>query len=329
MPLPDLCLLPHEAGDLAPGELLCAPAIARVKLGDGRHYLGRRSNSRVHQAELLVRREASSLAPLMRFWADNCKIEQINEELKQGAFRRLLLFDADVRLMRSTDKWHYSLEMFGRGNWSNWRNFSNHRSVFQWQEISTETSALWWAALEDDEVERRLKTMLNDEDSGFSFAHRWLGLREADKQKLVILNSREEMRFLSKLLCAASGKNLLLSTETGWIWFVSLHPLVFETATFVAPITRGWIATKSGRTDFSLNQKKLLDIISANFELRINRELAIKCIKGHMSKKAGMHFMVPVRAPSAHELLEFQLLLRDFLRDKVTPAELAGLMNDS
>ncbi len=47
-------------------------------------------------------------------------------------------------------------------------------------------------------------------------------------------------------------------------------------------------------------------------------------------RKFSIHIghWIPLPLPTAHQILEAQLQLREFLRDKVTPAELAELMGE-
>ena len=75
---------------------------------------------------------------------------------------------------------------------------------------------------------------------------------------------------------------------------------------------------------------RLAELIFVHFGVSCDDEFIKSQIAthGYGTRRAQTHYIVPVPTPTAHEQLEANLHLRDWLRDKVSPAELTELMDN-
>ena len=135
MPLPDFCLLPHEVGDLAPDEPLCAPADERVSIWKWfkrEVYLTRRVKRRGGQMMFVAREESNPQSPLLRFeLLSERELASPKLAVKSQRFTRRLPFDAQGNLNASSydEKPSLLLQHYGSVYWC----FRSESKMFYWK----------------------------------------------------------------------------------------------------------------------------------------------------------------------------------------------------
>lgn len=332
MSLPDLCLLPHEMGDLAPDEPLCAPAIARVKIGRWwcrESYLLRPVRTTTFPTEWIARRESSPTAPLLRlFWPPSAELEEILISLKQGKFMRVLYFDEQIRLMTSLDVWHYAL-CIGHDGVAVWSARNGESAAFGWLKPNSKLSTLWRAETTDSDIEHYLRQMLKDNDSDCAFALNWLQLSETEKDTLLVQVAHGNLEECRQLLWASLWIDSIWLSSQRWRWNIDIGwGSDYEAPTSDPRVmaSRSDIENEIQGIELSPRLLRLLEIILAHFKLSHNRQTQSKTLVCNIRNLDNSCWNVPVPTPTAHEILEARLRLRDFLRDKLSPAELNELM---
>ena len=193
MALPDLCLLPHEAGDLAPDEPLCAPATHRItsKKHPQHIYLVRWIAVEVapdRKYIWMARRESVANAPLLRDERGTSDLKMLCSHLMRGKFERRLFFDSQLHLA-STRDWQFSF-CLGEVGSTSWAFPVNHQFCpnqapfnnghFRWPHLPEDKplSRSWRTDTSDAQLEKEVAAILRDADSDGSFTFRWLQLSD-------------------------------------------------------------------------------------------------------------------------------------------------------
>lgn len=181
-PLPELCLSPHEVGDLAFDEPLCAPATSRVH---ARHWLATSFYNarwiRLASGKFdLVARHETPDAPLMRFAfgrMDNAppRKPDLAEMIGRGDYMRCLFFGADQKLIETRGNWAGELILSPDGR-SCWCAPGGEIAPFRWHDLkpNRELPRWWRASATDAQIEAAVRTMLRDETSDCAFSWTWL-----------------------------------------------------------------------------------------------------------------------------------------------------------
>ena len=89
---------------------------------------------------------------------------------------------------------------------------------------------------------------------------------------------------------------------------------------------RGTVATEDSSFVLHPRLQRLAELIFAHFGVSCDDEFVKSQTATHSERRAQTRYTIVVPIATAHERLEAQLQLRDFLRDKVSPVELAELM---
>lgn len=328
MSLPDLCLLPHEAGDLAPDEPLCAPATARFFLKGG--YLMRPYISTEGEKKMAVRKEAEG-APLLKFWSE-LSAATFESEMKQYQFHRTLYFDADCRLLSSRTPWQFCLAT-GGSDGMNWMLPNGEFAHFFWQSTRNPLQVFQehWDSLKSDAwIEREILEQLNDPDSDCSFAWSWVQLSPQERHIALFEIDNEALEKCRGLLRAALWSDSELKINGFLRWRIRL---LHDNSLLVKPrihemLNRSCMEDQFALYHLSSRQSRLLQLIIENFGLHHANKFRQRYFSSVMSlhRDSKENWEVDVYAPTMHQILEARLNLRDFLRDKVSPAELAELM---
>ena len=335
--LPELCLAPHEVGDLAPGEPLCAPADARIRVETGArrgNYLIRRLQGNNGWIPVAIRREAPT-SPLIYVHQDERLPDlEIAKKIRQGKIDRLLYFNSDYRLATSRHAWSFWMGIYddekGAANWQlrqggivNLR----HRN-----EGSPGRFSLYWKFdTPDEEIERDISRMLSDENSHFSFANRWESLGYREKQRSLTQFARGDMNELKSRLSALIWSFDECDPDVEWRWTLRLgmrREHESDSNYLDEIVCESKLASKSGKYQLSAFQCELLKATLSHLFPRRNAELEDllkfhNIWQGH-GRLSPLPFVIPVA--TAHERLEARLQLREFLRAQVSPAEFGELM---
>ena len=344
MLLPDLCLSPHEVGDLASGELLCAPADERVRVESGPRagdYLVRFLNTH-YGGKIQVARRELPLSPLLYVINHEFSGDDSARKIEGQLFNRLLYFDGDIRLNTAFNNWVYSLVMFAgdRGDveWNfrpraplsgiNLRRFDEKTRTTRWL-----CPVNWTSNTPDEQIERDLNQMLRDKDSYFALAHDWNFSSEGEQARRLARLANGDW---DELMCCL--RNLVLSfdeLDASAQWTLSSRvpkPGNDENeADFSAQMLRETHLT-GGDQHHGLTgvQAQLFEAIARYFHPAWNLELNDLLVRHEIrtGQEINFPFKVTVPAASAHPRLEARLQLRDFLRDKIGAPELAALMGE-
>ena len=340
MVLPDLCLLPHEAGDLAPGEPLCAPATHRLasKSLPGLIYLVRSLwvGAGADQSAIWVaRREFESSAPLLRVEKSYraSELRQLYADLSRGDFERRLFFESDFGLCAGR-QWHLCLALTRYGD-SAWifpgRDSLAEQGRFRWPHLvkGENLSPQWRAHKNDGQIEREVTAMLGDADSDASFALRWLQMSAREREQTVFSTATETLGASERVLQWVLQVEGIWEQETVWTWFIDLNPWLGSLDYVGAVARESELQGDFEAAPLSARQSRLLELVVEYFDPQINEALREKTVVQQTLTANGYNWKVPVSAPTAHERLEAHLQLRAWLRGKVSPVELAELMGES
>ena len=343
--LPDLCLKPHEISDLPAGEPLCAPAEQRVRVESGAYagdYLLRFIATQLSIKPLVARRETPG-APLLYVHQNATLGTGAARHIEMGMFNRLLYFDARHRLARAPDDWTYNLAMFrgerGDVHWScrygdplsevNLRCFDETTQTTRWR-----CPLNWKFDTPDEQIECDIQRMSRDETSYFALACGW-NFSSEDQQGRRLLKFAngdwdELMRRLRDLILSFNDRDP--NAEWRLTVRVPRRENFASDAEFFAMLQSDTRLITGGKYhQFSEIQARIFEAIMRDFEPTWNGELHDLLVRHEIRGGDELNFpiRVTVAAASAHECLEARLNLRDWLRDKVTPDELAEWMGAS
>ena len=340
MPLPDLCLLPHEVGDLAPGEPLCAPATHR--LTSKKHpqyiYLVRRVRMENDPKHIwMARRESVPDAPLLREERSTSDLKQLFANLMRGKLERRLFFDRELRLAATRD-WHFSLRL-NEAIDTSWQ-FSADRKIhldsafryysrFRWPRLANgePLSRRWCAEVSDAQLEKEVAEILRAPDSDGAFTFRWLQLSKREREALLFSGTRENFERFEQMLRWILQSDDRWSGDFKWTWVINLD-LHFEGSFNYAEAVASFSEIHGDTGQFSLSARlsRLLQLAVEHFAPSFNKAFTKTSVFQAIWSRDYSEWHIPVVAPTAHERLEAQFQLRAFLRDKVSSTELAELM---
>ena len=343
MPLPDLCLAPHEVGDLAPNEPLCAPADERVRVESGPRagdYLVRFLNTH-YGGKIQVARRELPLSPLLYVINHEFAGDDSARKIERQLFNRLLYFDSDYRLISAPGDWNYQIviEAGDRGDvdWCSREKGAIDKVCLRRFDEKTQTTR-WLCPLDwtfdtpNEQIERDIQQMLRDKDSYFALAHDWnFSSHEARGRRLLRLANGDWDELIYRL------KQLVLSfdeLDAGADWTLSSRvpkPGNDENESdFSAQMLRETHLTGGGQHHRLTGvQSQIFEAIARYFHPAWNLELHDLLVGHEIRTGQEINFPIQVAIPaaSAHQRLEARLQLRDFLRDQAGAPELAALIN--
>lgn len=331
MPLPELCLAPHEVGDLASSEPLCAPAISRVRAG---RWLSASYNARWIQLangkfDLVVRREVPD-APLMRFAfgrANNAPPHKpdLAKLIARGDYMRCMFFGSDQKLIENRGNWAGELVLSPDGR-SCWQAPDGEIAPFEWHNLKANRELpRWWRAdATDSHIAAEVRAMLLDETSECAFSWRWLSWSQRERNRVWARVERGDLDACERVLRAIVRCDASWQTEPS-------RDLVFDLGALQQPFSaedsiNGHLFYGADACEFSASQNRLFRLVFEQFGLSLNRPMESYAAARHYSHRHGYVWRLPVALPSQHERLEALFDVRDWLRDRVSSEELATLM---
>ena len=337
--LPHLRLLPHEVGDLKPEHALCAPADWRVKtLWFGGEYLARAVEFESDQRTLVARQQGRTGAPLLRLNTSHLSTrllendELILNDIRQNQFERRLAFDQNGRLVEAIEQTQALLHLDWRGQ-TYWVNGSEERFRFVWRGFDRKHcfDEKWRAGATDARIESDIATMLADKKSDCAFAWNWLDLSARERELSLYTVGRgslAEVEALLRAVCMGEASEL-----EGANWRLMLNVAVGAGTEYYASgaseiLLRSYLRNDEDTAQLSRGQIRMAVLILQHFELWRNWDAqTYTLVQERWESGGGGHFwQIPFSAPSMHDLLEARLLLRDFLRDQVSPDEISELI---
>ena len=344
MPLPDLCLLPHEAGDLAPGEPLCAPAAMRVRIWKwrcGGNYLLRRIKTTI-APQWVARRQSPDDAPLLRLVCPPCgqrnfffsRLRSPRAEnrktiraFKRGNFNRVIYFDGQIRLATAPENWRYALHIHADGALV-WHSHDGAIAAFHWNDSRSNLTDMCRFNATDSAIQSELTKTLEDANCDCAGALSWLDLSRKEKDRQIYRvrhrvrrGTLDEFKSLLRamILCENSGDEAKI-----WMLYFSSHTLEIGLndgaslqSLFVSGRDEMWPTPR---------HKRLLELARREFGLYYALDLVRR--RSDLQYVAWSDYVLEIQipVPTAHQQIEARLMLRDFLRDKVSSTELAELM---
>lgn len=338
MPLPDLCLLPHEVGGLATGESLCAPADARVRVESGPRagdYLVRTVKTPRSGKILAARREALP-SPLLYVHHGGTLGDDTAGKIEREMFNRLLYFDSNCRLMTELGNYDYHLIIHaGDKGDVNWRSRGSDEVNLR----CFDRNPRWRCPLDwkfdtpDEGIERDINRMLRDDDSYFAVAHGWKMLDAQQQGRRLVRFVNGDWDEFTRCLY-----NLVLSfddhdPDVEWELTIRVHKrsnFASETEFFAMLLMETHLLAGAKYHRLSGIQSQIFEALLRYFYPLWDEELEKLLIHHEIYTGQESNFPIQVIVPvaSAHQRLEARLQLRDFLRDKVGAPKLAELMNE-
>ena len=347
MDLPEFCIAPHEIGGWASDEPLCAPAMTRVWVGNRwrkRAYLLRAMQMSGWDAGRMMavaRCEERRDAPLLHIPYSPFAQEfdwtgaKSAYHLTRCKLDRILNFDANGRLSLATADWHRRL-VLRRYEIPFW--FINHQHGencrFQFPPVHWIFDLIfkryqrWFMWASDAQIEGEVGALLADPHSDCAFSWRWVGLSEQEKHQLQFCVKQGTLRQCEEILRAALWIDSTWSASEDWRW----EWLLDMAGENPDPLTSSVIVEKSEldnggqRVELPPRLRRLLCLVCDYFVPRRNPATAMTSAVRFPLQYRRYFWRVPVDAPSQHQRLEAQLLLRDWLQGKVSSTELAELM---
>ena len=338
---PDLCLLPHEAGALALGEPSCAPAESRVRVWKwrcGGIYLLRRINTTI-APQWIARRQSPADSPLLlliwpargqrnflfdRFWSPRAQQRAMIRAFKKGKFGRVIYFDEQIQLATAPQNWRTALHINADGA-PVWHSRDGASAAFHWNDARPKLSDLCRFNATDFEIEDELSQMLSDANGDCARALDWLDLDRQEQDRQIYRVRRGTLDEFKSLLRAMIWSENARSEATTWMLFFSSH-------TLEVGLNDGNSLDslfKSGRTETwpAPRHKRLLELARREFGLHYALELVRRRSPWPQVDWNDYVLELKIPVPTAHQQLEAQLQLRDWLQGKVSLAELSELMN--
>lgn len=332
MPLPELCLLPHEVGDLAPDEPLCAPAMLRARAWrwfSMSFYNARWIGLANGKFDLVARREVPD-APLMRFafgMADNapCDFPHLAKLIGRGDFMRCLFFGADQKLIETRGNWHGELILSPDGR-SCWQSPNGEIAPFEWRNLKARRPMPdWWRARATDaQIEAEVCAMLRDEASDCAFAWAWLHWSERQRGRVWARAGRGDLDACERVVRAIVRADSTWQSEPSRDLNFDLSVLDFPFAAETS--INGHLLYDAKSQEFSASQNRLFRLVFEQLGLSLNRSMESYSAARHYSHRHGSIWRLTIALPSQHERLEALFEVRDWLRDKVSSTELTELM---
>lgn len=331
MTLPDLCVLPHEVGDLASAETLCAPATLRTRV---RRWLATSFHSArwIQLAngkfDLVARREVPD-SPLLRFeFGATAPREALDlATLISDGFMRTLFFGADQKLIETRGNWVGQLILSANGE-SCWQAPDGEIAPFRWHDLKPNQglSQEWRARATDAQIATEIGAMLEDQASDCAFSWTWLGWSPRQRGRVWARAQGDDLDGCERVLRA------IVRCDTHWQTEPS-RELVFDLGALQRPFSsansvNGQFYDGARFRDFSASQNRLFALVFERFGLNLNQPMERYSAARYYSHRHGYLWRLPVDLPSQHERLEALLDVRDWLRNKVSSAELDELMSE-
>ena len=329
-PLPDVCVTPLEVA-LAPHEPALAPATSRAWSGtlwSRKPFLVRAIVHRKGHTMFVARQENTDAdditeAPLLSLAAkDESAIERA---IRKGQFWRCLYFDRDGARVEAADNWHRSLQITPRGQarWS-----GGARANFRWAGQTRDKLPLQWRlSTSDAQIEREIAAMLADPDSDCAFAWRWTSLDEAEQFEMLCRPRQGTRAELEALLRAALWSDASWETSSEWAWKLDLLRSAdewapdFRLSLGLCRLTKdGEILEPGDRLD------ALFYVIWRYCGLEFDPATWPRGAVRQVWAERMVTWKLPVPAPAPQEGRDGAILLREWLRDKVSARELTRLM---
>ncbi len=323
MDLPDFEIGAHEhkAAHVHSSEPLCSPATARFKIGND-WYLVRTCREAYQDDPIVFLRLDAPNSPVVNsYWGEGQ--EDFQERLKTpNVFLSHKHWHRD--LVYKTGVFGLTLDTSSSAKWS-----SETTQGFSRWNFPRDVTLDWLLRDADDAIRHETSKLLEDDSSDCSFSWWWANLDEQERSALGHRTQRgTPSEFVHLIKCI--------------IWHYCLHLMDDN-------IDRGCIIHLSRpnaavKTRFQLYKKSLRPQLLPNNGFP--PEKALRCFELACSyfsldyradwqkytaikeeiHRNGIRPIVSPSLPSHHQCLEARLQLRDFLRDKVSSAELAELM---
>ena len=337
--LPDLCLAPHEVGELPPGEPLCAPAECRVRIWKwrgGGSYLFRFMTRGNGKKMFVARRErlvgSPWASPLLRFHLMD-EVAEAKLCLQGDYFERVLLFRSDRRLATSPDDWQFCIKIDAVGvAWHQLRDRESFSFAWKGFEVNQCLDRAWRMNTSDAQVERDVKQMLADSSCDLAFVNRWANLSEQEKSRYLFLVAKGTLDLCQSVLRDVLWSDAACLKEDAWKWSIYMGSLDCAPVSvwyLYTCLLESGIQNKNKERKLSNRQRYLLKLVVQHFGLHRNAEALNRNSIRHDWLHNGCDWEFTVPIPTAHERLEAGLRLREWLCDKVSPSKLAELVGKS
>lgn len=319
MSLPNIELPDLELEELDETEPAIAEALMRFQVGED-WFLLRQCKERYNDPILILCLDAPGAALVRTHWPSSAAslqraLKQPEKLLQEGKWRRKLRYDSaseDLNLRVWTEMSQWTSPSYpDHGRWK----------------FPHPVGLDWLLRASNDEIRAQTRILLQDPKSDCQFALSWLFLDEDERNDIA--------------LCASNGSYAELIQVLRWVTLAHCFEAIDNYTHLNLYIDRCEDKTYKYSDDD-------IELFGENWEdLKIS-DLAFKCFRFICRyfcpayKKELAHYtaiqeelrdqtfrqFVYFSTPNYHEHLEAKLHLRDWLRDKVSSAEIAELMNE-
>lgn len=329
MALPDFAFEPCEAGQLASGEPLCAPATRRIVLrrwkGEAA-YLARTAKHRDGSLCTWGKRDEAG-APVIQLRFD---FAALNRGWKHIPWTRVLGFNAQMNLARHPS--HIQIQLYLQNTTrdffpeylASWDEdySSRFRFAFRLKPIA------FWPQIDRihaTHIQTFVKQDLAEPDSDCSFALRWMTKGDTTRLRYLCATKRGSFDELETCL-----RHLALTDarfkEGTLLW----QPKFTRRETLCASVLSAFPLKMSAHVEINgapipllVEQRCILKIMESYFQ---PYRMKLKRDSPELIGSTILHPEISIDSPSRHERLEARLQLREWLRDKVSPEELDSLL---
>ena len=279
---------------------------------------------------LVAREESNPQSPLLRFeLLSDRELANPSLAVKRQKFTRRLMFDERRNLFdwSCSEKPYLLLQHHGFAYWC-WR---GENKMFYWKNDEGQQKRLssdWVRQTPDVEIRRQIKEMLADTRSDCVFVWRWMQCDAQQRIQLIFSVDREIVETCERVLHAYAWSHPLWSDDIPLKWVFQIGVSSSENLkenTFLV----GGDGTRANQLNASGHIVLLRTLIWRHLDSHKKSELAKQIAPNQKTYLQHDFWIVQVPIPTAHERLEGRLLLRDWLRDKVSSTELAELMDNS
>ncbi|RYX85600.1 hypothetical protein EON83_04475 [bacterium] len=342
MPLPDLCIAPHEAGELASGEPLCAPAMFQFRMWqnwrlqtytvrevEAQNKLtcfaiqNRRPNSPTLFSVPGLPQHDQSGGNSTKDNADDAR--WIKRNFHQIHWRRLIYFDDELKLNAQAENWKFCLEYL-KPLGPFWRR--GKRELYGTTGFKFSDSS-WHFTTPSSQLESLIRRELSNPDSDCAFALRWTQLSEQERSELNFPVQNGTRELCDLLLNSIIWSDPQLDHALEWEWSIGLETKARLQAGFWSSKETD-LENQNVSHPLSHRQARLLELVVHHCGLQICESVGkYTPISNWRDYGDGDYLSMKVSIPTQHERLEARLRLRDWLQDKVAPEEIPFLLGES
>ena len=308
--------------DVEPSEPMIAPAAARIRVGEDWCLLRECVNKNSDGTVVFLRLEDAG-APIVKAHRSDYDgrldraLKHPDKFLSKSYWNRQFIFQENpylvLRVFTRVAQWTREVRL----DWGRWQ-------------FPFPITLDWLLRTPEAEIRREAKLLLQDPQSDCSFALRWASVDENEKADIALRTAKGSVGECRNVLKWTLIHHYTDDVENGdWmgIYTSRSDKSPFKNKLDMDDFCRFHDANWS-QVELPEEVERCFALAYSYFRLSYKSELRSYTAINDILKERPYLQMIYFSAPSQHEILEATLQLRDFLRDKVSPDELAELMGE-